>query len=334
MGHNAMSNSLSVRSEFSGGTQIIPARLAGLRVLAALLPLHKQKKILNEQSGSHASRLRGRGIDFSEVREYQPGDDIRSMDWRVTARTGQAHIKVFREERERPVLVVTDLRASMDFGTKRALKRVVAADVSALLAWSAASQGDRLGGLIFNDNDEFDLRPHTGRKTLMAFLHRLADMPRTPHKASGERMLEICRHIARVAKPGSAIYIVSDWLGYDQECEKVLYATARHCDLIAVRISDPFEVSQPTGDYTLTDGQQRKRLTVSDRDNQSQRERWLHQSAELKASLLRLQTPLIEISTNEDPLDAIRRGMGFSVLTPHPSAHSSTHANPHPGVSE
>ncbi|HCG78790.1 MAG TPA: DUF58 domain-containing protein, partial [Oceanospirillales bacterium] len=88
-----------IRREFSDGTVINPARLAGLRVLANLLPLHRQKKILNEQSGTHASRLRGRGIDFAEVRGYQPGDDIRSMDWRVTARTGEPHIKVFREER-------------------------------------------------------------------------------------------------------------------------------------------------------------------------------------------------------------------------------------------
>ncbi|SIS46412.1 Protein of unknown function DUF58 [Thalassolituus maritimus] len=301
-----------IRREFSDGTVINPARLAGLRVLANLLPLHRQKKILNEQSGTHASRLRGRGIDFAEVRGYQPGDDIRSMDWRVTARTGEPHIKVFREERERPVLLVTDLRSSMNFGTRRALKRVVAADISALLAWAAAMQGDRVGGLIFNDTNEFDLRPHTGRKTLMAYLHRLAEMPVTEAAAAQPRMLDICRHLARVARPGSAVYIVSDWQGFDKECERALYSVSRHCDLIAIRVIDPLEIQKPAGDYVLTDGRQRSRLSISNRDSAEQLNTWQERTNQLKHSLLHLQAPLIDVQTHEDPLDCLRQGMGFS----------------------
>lgn len=312
-----------IRQEFSTGVHINPARLAGLRVLANLLPLHRQKKILNEQSGTHASRLRGRGIDFSEVRGYQPGDDIRSMDWRVTARTGTPHIKVFREERERPVLLVSDLRASMNFGTRRALKRVVAADVSALLAWSAMAQGDRVGGLIFNDQDEFDLRPHTGRKTLMAFLHRLADMSRSQHQDSRARMLEICRHLARVARPGSAIYFISDWQGFDDECERALYSVSRHCDLIAVRITDPFEVQRPVGNFAVTDGERRIKLHISAKDSEAQRLQWQSQTDELRARLIRLQAPLIDISTADDPLDQLRAGMGLARGTDLPDAETS-----------
>ena len=301
-----------IRREFSDGTVINPARLAGLRVLANLLPLHRQKKILNEQSGTHASRLRGRGIDFAEVRGYQPGDDIRSMDWRVTARTGEPHIKVFREERERPVLLVTDLRSTMNFGTRRALKRVVAADISALLAWAAAMQGDRVGGLIFNDTSEFDLRPHTGRKTLMAYLYRLAEMPVTEAAAAQPRMLDICRHLARVARPGSAVYIVSDWQGFDKECERALYSVSRHCDLIAIRVIDPLEIQKPAGDYVLTDGRQRSRLSISSRDSAEQLNAWQERTNQLKHSLLHLQAPLIDVQTHEDPLDCLRQGMGFS----------------------
>ncbi|MCD8530481.1 MAG: DUF58 domain-containing protein [Saccharospirillaceae bacterium] len=108
---------------FSAGAEILPANLVQLRTLARQLPLHQQKKVLNDLTGSHASAIRGRGLDYAEVREYQPGDDIRAMDWRVTARTGDAHIKVFREEKERPVLLVCDLRANMRFGSRRALNR-------------------------------------------------------------------------------------------------------------------------------------------------------------------------------------------------------------------
>src|SRR5690606_11929682 len=110
------------------------------------------------------SALRGRGMDFAEVRQDQAGDDLRSMDWRVTARTGQAHIKVFNEEKERPVLLVCDLRAGMQFGSRRALKKVLAADLTALLAWAAPDKGRPNGGLPFNDAPEPDLRPQPRRK--------------------------------------------------------------------------------------------------------------------------------------------------------------------------
>ena len=298
--------------EFSEGTAIDTSRLAGLRVLANLMPLHRQKKILNDQAGGHTSRLRGRGIDFSEVREYQPGDDIRSMDWRVTARTGDAHIKVFREERERPVLIACDLRASMNFGTRRALKQVVAADIAALLAWSAMNHGDRVGGLVVNDDSEFDLRPHTGRKNLMAFLHQLASVPRSGHKDSQARMLEVCRHIARVSRPGSAIYIISDWAGFDEECERTLHEVSRHCDLIAIHISDPFERQMPEGEFAITDGNERRKLRHNKAESEKYKLEWQQKLDSLQARLLHLRMPLICVSNDSDPLDQLRRGFGFS----------------------
>ncbi len=297
--------------EFSTGTEIDAERLAGLRVLAGLLPLHRQKKILNDQAGTHTSRLRGRGIDFSEVREYQPGDDIRSMDWRVTARTGDAHIKVFREERERPVLICCDLRASMNFATRRALKRVVAADIAALFAWSAMSHGDRVGGLVFNDTHEFDLRPHTGRKTLMAYLHQLASTPVSQPAEAAPRMLDICRHIARIARPGTAVYIISDWSGFDDECERVLYPLSRHCDLLAVHVSDPFERDLPAGHFDVTDGNQRRALHVSDKSRQEHQQHWRQAVADLQTRLMRLRAPLTFITTENDPLDQLRQGFGL-----------------------
>src|SRR5690554_7085733 len=114
---------MNIEDFFTNGSQIDSANLVRLRNLAHLLPLAKQKKVLNDLSGNHSSFLRGRGMDYSEVRQYQAGDDIRTMDWRVTARTGKAHVKVFHEEKERPVLLLCDLRAGMQFGSQRALKR-------------------------------------------------------------------------------------------------------------------------------------------------------------------------------------------------------------------
>ena len=298
--------------EFSTGTQIDPARLAGLSALARLLPLHKQKKILNDQAGVYSSALRGRGIDFAEVREYQAGDDIRAMDWRVTARTDNPHIKVFREERERPVLLVCDLRAAMNFGTRRALKRVVAADIAALFGWSAVSNGDRVGSLIFNDIEEHDLRPKTGRKALMSLLHQLSNMPVSAPADRHDRMLQICRHIARVARPGTAIYIISDWQGFDEHCERALFPLSRHCDMTAVHISDPFESQLPAGDFAISDGERRAALHVGNKARKEHTERWQQSLQDLRHRMNRLRIPLTLVSTHADPLDQLRPGFGFS----------------------
>ena len=300
---------------FSSGAEIKPANLVALRDLAGQLPLHKQKRILNDLAGTHTSAVRGRGIDFSEVREYQPGDDIRSMDWRVTARTGDAHIKLFREERERPVLVVCDLRAGMHFGTRRALKSVLAADIAALLSWAAMANGDRIGALIFNDNQEVDLRPKTGRKQVLTLLHNMAEIPRsTPADSATERMQQICRHIRRVARPGSAIYFISDWQGFDDECERQLFSVTRHCDLVAMQLHDPMEAElPPPGLYNLSDRRQKIALdTHSQTLREAHQQAFLHQQQQLSQHMLRLKVPLIRIATYDEPLQCLRTGLGLS----------------------
>ncbi|MFT4530920.1 MAG: hypothetical protein ACJAYO_000224 [Thalassolituus oleivorans] len=303
---------------FSNGTEILPENLAGLRVLAPQLPLQRQKKVLNDLAGTHTAAVRGRGIDFSEVREYLPGDDIRSMDWRVTARTGDAHIKLFREERERPVLIICDLRSSMDFGTRRTLKRVLAADIAALLSWSALAKGDRIGGLLFNDTTELDLRPRTGRKSLMNLLHQLSSLDVSKPNAAqpqnpAQRMADICKHVSRIAHPGSAVYFISDWLGFDAQAERLIYPLTRHCDLTAIHISDPFEQSLPAGRFTLTDGQQRQVLDASSQNTRNaHQQHWDAQQLILGQHLQRLQVPLIRISTADDPLPLLRKGLGLT----------------------
>lgn len=306
-------------NRFSNGAEIKTANLVGLRDLARQLPLHKQKRVLNELAGTHTSSVRGRGIDFSEVREYQPGDDIRSMDWRVTARTGDPHIKVFTEERERPVLIVCDLRSSMFFGTRRALKSVVAADIAALLSWAAMANGDRIGALLFNDQQEIDLRPKTGRKQVLSLIQNLSelaqsDQQKSPELSANARMQQICRHIRRVARPGSAVYFISDWYGFDDECERQLFSITRHCDLIGVQLFDPMEAQlPPPGLYNLVDSQQQKAAL----DTHSQTLRDAHQQAfaqqqrQLAQHMLRLKVPLIRIATNDEPLAGLRQGLGL-----------------------
>ena len=129
------------------GAYVDVNELIALRFPVRQLKLSRRNRALNALAGPNKSNFRGRGIDFEEVRNYQAGDDIRTIDWRVTARTGAAHTKLFREERERPVLVVVDQRNSMFFGSQFCFKSVLAAQLGALVAWSALSDNDRVGGL-------------------------------------------------------------------------------------------------------------------------------------------------------------------------------------------
>ena len=144
-----------------------PARAIALNVL----------RVNSLQTGAYVSHFRGRGMEFDESRPYQPGDDPRSIDWRVTARSTTAYTKLFREERERPVLVAVDLRSNMHFATQGCFKSVNASRAAALLSWAAHHRGDRLGGLIFGDTTHRELKPRLGRRAALRFVHELAEHP-------------------------------------------------------------------------------------------------------------------------------------------------------------
>lgn len=145
-------------------------QLIDLRYRAGELNLFARHKAQSQLAGNVKTSFRGRGIDFEEIRHYQPGDDIRSIDWRVTARTGEAHTKLYQEERERPVLVVTDQRPSMIFGTQCCFKSVQAAEVASLLCWAALGQNDRVGGLVFNGQQHQEIRPARSKSSVLQLL--------------------------------------------------------------------------------------------------------------------------------------------------------------------
>ncbi len=301
----------------SAGAIITTDNLVALRHLANLLPIHKQKKVLNEMSGIHTSNLRGRGVDFSEVRSYQAGDDIRAMDWRVTARNQQPHIKVFREERERPIMVICDLRSSMFFGTQYAFKSVLAADLVSLFSWSAIKNGDRIGVLLFDNSREIDIRPMPGRKQVMHILHELAEFnppQQTSDNTSSSRLADMCRHARRVARPGSSIYFVSDWQGFDQDCERQLHQINKHNDVVAINISDAFEENiLPLGSYPLTDGQQKMQLECYSKSQGLQyQQAFLQRQKDLKYRMLKLGMPLISLQAQNDIISELRSGLGLS----------------------
>ena len=303
-------------SLISHGTRIKSNNLIALSALANQVPLHKQRRILSQQSGGHLSRSRGRGMEFSEVRGYQAGDDIRAMDWRVTARTGTPHIKLFQEEKERPVIIACDLRCNMWFGTRRALKSLVAADITALLSWSAFNRGDRVGGLVFNDEIEIDHRPSSSRSGLLRWLTQLSEITKSPYQSATPRFFDMINHVRRVAKPGSAIYIISDWFGFDQQSLKTLQQITGHCEITAIRISDPFEAQLPPQNLTLTDGHQARQLQVNQALIEQYKASFYQQHHALQQSLNQLKIPLLHIATDDDLLASLRAGMGIAPLRP------------------
>jgi len=213
-------------------------------------------------AGGERSPFKGRGIDFEESRRYQPGDDVRLMDWRVTARTNEPHLKVFREERERPVYMVVDDRQAMHFGTKVAFKSVVAAQAAALLGWASHARGDRVGAIVFGESDHAELRPKGGRMGILQLLNILAHRPSnmasrnpSPEEAAVSFRLALNR-ILKVARPGSLIFLLSDFREWDEPARTAFLRLGAHHEVVAMFIYDQVEhTAPPPGSYPITDGQ-------------------------------------------------------------------------------
>ena len=211
--------------------------------------------------GNHRSKVRGRGMDFSEARNYQAGDEIRHMEWRVTARTGRPHVKVYQEERERPVVILVDFNPSMYFGTRIAFKSVVASRLAALLAWTAAKQGDRVGGLLFSASTHNEFTPRSRHAGVLPFL---AALSRYTHQyiSQSSPVLEArslnhaLLRLRRVAKPGSILVLISDFYTMDEDSESHLSRLRSHNDVLVYHVCDLLELAPPKPQqYAITDGQ-------------------------------------------------------------------------------
>ena len=213
----------------------------------------KHSAIRAGQSGGYVSRFKGRGMEFEEARMYQPGDDIRSIDWRVTARTGKTHTKVFREERERPVFISVDNRPAMHFATRGVFKSVLAAKLAGLLAWAAQHHGDRIGGQIFTGNECRELKPQNGRHAVLRLLNAIVcggDLSRPVSELATKvvptiTLEQVLARLMHHARPGSLVYIISDFRGINDQVETYLAKLSRHCEVVLVFIYDPLESHLP-----------------------------------------------------------------------------------------
>ena len=305
------------------GAQVDLQRLLALRFVARQFDTRKRQRALAKLAGSQRSNFRGRGIEFEEVRGYQPGDDIRAIDWRVTARTGDAHTKLFHEERERPVLLVVDQRAGMNFGSRNCFKSVLAAEICALLAWSALDKNERVGALLIREQGHWEMRPKNSRRNVLALLSALADggtidagtkEPSAEREdAHGESFLDGLRSLRRVARPGSSVFLISDFNGaLEEEAGREFFQLARHVEITAIHCSDPLEQQLPPADrYCVTDGQRRAELSTASRAlRENYADDFAQRLAAIRHDLQRLGVPLLEASTESIPLALLRQFFG------------------------
>ncbi|MCL6590719.1 MAG: DUF58 domain-containing protein [Firmicutes bacterium] len=257
-------------------------------------------------SGSYVSAFKGMGIEFNEVREYIPGDDIRSIDWNVTARSHTAYVKKFVEERELTLILMVDVSASQRFGSTVALKNELAAEISALFAFLAIKNNDKVGLLLFSDTGEKYLKPQKGRVHVLRVIREI--LGHTP-KNSGTNIAQAANFINKVINHRSIVFLVSDFL--DSQYEKALKSLARRHDLVAVRITDPRELELPpvglvefqdaeTGAYHLID-------TSSNKLQEEIRQKALENYQKTAGILKAAKIDVIEIATDQPYIEPLQK---------------------------
>jgi uncharacterized protein (DUF58 family) len=286
-------------------------QLAELRLAARQLELTPNHRHLSQLTGAYRTRLRGRGIDFAEVRSYQPGDDVRHIDWRVTARSNQPHTKIFTEERDRNVMVFCDQRHNMAFGSQYCFKSVMAAATAALISWSALAGNDKIGGMIAGqDIDSF--KPKRSQKDLLRGLQSLAQSNQqlltTPTNQHHHTIAHCFAELSQISKPGSCVFIISDFHDVDQRAFEQLHRISKHCELHAIQILDPMEKQLPNkGRYRISDGHNTATIFAGNKALQQRfNADFTAQQEQLKQRLASIHTPLIELFTEQYPLEVLQ----------------------------
>lgn len=291
--------------------------LAALEFRAGGFSLKHNQPVHSLLVGRRASHVRGRGLDFEELRGYVAGDDVRSIDWRVTARTKKPYVRVYSEERDRPTMLVVDQRINMFFGSRRSMKSVVAAEVCALAAWRVFHQGDRVGAFVFNDDATEQVRMHRSRATVLRILERISQQNQLLRSDSSaqpppERLNEVLEAVARVCKHDALILIASDFDGADERTRDLLLRLSRSNDVICCLAYDPLAVRLPPAEQLVVSngelqvelqlGQEKVRKSILEASDRRMRAilSWQHE----------LRVPVLPLSTAEDVGQQVRHLLG------------------------
>jgi len=269
----------------------------------SLLP--SKQKVRSVLGGKHASKLRGRGLDFEEVRNYVPGDDIRNIDWKVTARTQKTHSRVYSEEKEKPTLIVVDQSKSMFFGSQSRTKSVVAAELAALTAFKVLKEGDRVGGIVFADNGIDIVYPKRDRKNILRFLEKIVNRNRelidSKPVAFDKALAETLAKVKNIVTHDFLVVVISDFHRYRPELVKFISRISRHNDVILAKIYDPMEQSIPKKKLIAGDGE--KQLLI-DGENASVRQEFrTHFDVDFekfKVQMKKHRIPVLSVNTVDE----------------------------------
>ncbi|WNC66878.1 DUF58 domain-containing protein [Thalassotalea nanhaiensis] len=267
-------------------------------------------------SGKNVSKLRGRGLNFEELRHYRPGDDIRSMDWKVTRRTGKPHIKVYTEERERNVYLVVNQSSSMFFGSTNKMKSVIAAEIAALMAWKVTDSGDRIGAVVFNDKQVKVVSAKRGKLHVVNVLAEVVKMNHQLKVGKGEpnsnSINEALIKISHICGHNALIIIVGDGHGWDTKSTQLIKNIRQHNDVIACQIYDPLEQQLPEmSNMVVSDGEKQIQFSSLNRNTQEKyRVSIEQQENRFESATRKNRIPLLSLNTLEPIEKQLRKALG------------------------
>jgi uncharacterized protein (DUF58 family) len=303
--------------EMQAGVYADLDELMRLRFKASGFSFLPRQPIHSILSGRHASRLRGRGLNFEELRNYLPGDDTRNIDWKVTARTREPYIRVYTEEKDRTVWLLVDQRISMFFGSRWKMKSVVAAEAAAAAAWRVLSQGDRVGAVVFDDSDLRVIPPHRSEQRVAQILKQVIEKNHALNAKSdiepGPGMLNrALKRVAALARHDCLICLIGDGTGIDDDTRKYVTRLTEHNDVLSVFIYDPLEQSMPeAGRLVFSDGLSQLEFNTGERALREAFSQDFQQRVErMRATSRRHAIPLLPVHTAAPVLEQVRDQLG------------------------
>ena len=296
------------------GHKVSAERLIEGRHVAQSININAQSKALALLAGRRKIRQRGRGVDFEEVRLYAPGDDVRSIDWRVTARSGDPHTKLFQEDREQPIVLLVDLRSPMWFGSKNCFKTVLASHIASVLAWAGLDAWERVGGIAMTNSGLVEIKPQRSKRSVFRLLRLMESAP-SPSASPGDDAPDAwsiaLSQLKSLSRPGARLMVISDFtdLLSDTTVEKTFRDIVSHRQVVCLKITDPLDAElPPSGRYALTDGSKQIKIDTSmQRLRSAYKDDFEKSQAAVIDYLRRYQISLVPVDTSENPNELLQR---------------------------
>ncbi|MBY5543653.1 DUF58 domain-containing protein [Rhizobium leguminosarum] len=296
------------------GVHVSTEQLVALEARARDLSFVQKARSHQQLSGRTNSAMRGRGLIFEELRDYLPGDDIRSIDWRVTARTSRPVVRVYSEEKERPALIIVDQRINMFFGSRRSMKSVTAAEAAMLCAWRILGSGDRVGGFVFGESGTSEVKPHRSRNAVIAFADRIAEKNKelTADAASAAatgQLDAVLETVSNIAHHDHLVVAISDFDEHTARTKDLLLRLSSRNDVVCILVYDPFLLELPVSrDIVVSGGGPQAELALRTASVRSSIDAFArNRGRELRAWQREIGLPMLPISAAEETAPQLRR---------------------------